>query len=247
MLFFFFFFFGFFFWYFSFNKLLFLAKVVFTGSKTEVALINMIKKLDGGSGFSGQDYLSLRANYPILKAVPFSSEKKRMSTVVKNPFGTGNILFCKGASEIILSLSESFIDETGQVHRIDQTTRSEIDAKIVEYANQALRTIGLAYKLLPDTGASVEEAEISDKDLIFIGIVGIQDPVRPEVPSAVAQCQKAGIRIRMVTGDNIMTARQIAKDCGILSKGGIIMEGPEFRRLTPEQVHLFFHFSLKRT
>jgi P-type Ca2+ transporter type 2C len=107
--------------------------------------------------------------------------------------------------------------------------------------------------------------EAPESDLVFIGIVGIQDPVRPEVPDAVKACQRAGIRVRMVTGDStwrwctalarplrdctgthlgsdwrgwpdVVTARNIARQCGILSKGGIVMEGSEFRRLTPDQV-----------
>ena len=117
---------------------------------------------------------------------------------------------------------------------MNENVRDEISKLINKYATDALRTISMAYIDLPEESLNLEEAP--ENDLIFVGIVGIQDPVRPEVPDAVKACQRAGIRVRMVTGDNVVTARNIAKQCGILSKGGIVMEGSEFRRLTLEQM-----------
>ena len=81
-----------------------------------------------------------------------------------------------------------------------------------------------------------EDAEELESDLTIDAIFGIKDPLRPDVPRAVQQCQEAGITVRMVTGDNIETAKAIASECGILTEGGVAMEGPTFRKLTPAQL-----------
>jgi len=105
-------------------------------------------------------------------------------------------------------------------------------------ANKALRTIGIAYRDLP-SGFDIEgtdeagEPLVESNDLVLIGITGIKDPIRPEVPKAVSKCKTAGIKVRMVTGDNVATARAIAKECGIITTDkSLVMEGSEFAALT---------------
>lgn len=110
------------------------------------------------------------------------------------------------------------------------------------YAIKSLRTIGIVFcdfgywpppraKTYEDDPRGVVFEDVF-KEMVFLGIVGIQDPLRPGVQDAVARCQHAGVFVRMVTGDNVWTAKAIAKECGIYTQGRIILEGPEFRRLS---------------
>ena len=113
---------------------------------------------------------------------------------------------------------------------------------IEEYASESLRCVALAHrpnieKLLDPTKATVEDCEKKlEKEMCFDAICGIMDPLRQDVVEAVAICQRAGIFVRMVTGDNLKTAEAIAKQAGILKEGGISMEGEAFRKLTPAQL-----------
>jgi P-type Ca2+ transporter type 2C len=200
------------------------------GSKTEQALLNFCKLLRG-------DYMRIRAEVQVLQLYPFNSERKRMSTIVRHRDGNQRI-YTKGASEIVLEYCTRYLNKNGDVVPMTDEARDEFAKLIHRYATDALRTIAMAYADLgsDDEVAKMDLTEAPESDLVFIGIVGIQDPVRPEVPDAVKACQRAGIRVRMVTGDNVVTARNIARQCGILSKGGIVMEGSEFRRLTPDQM-----------
>jgi len=116
---------------------------------------------------------------------------------------------------------------------------------VTNYASRSLRTIGLLYRDFenwpPEDVRTIDddesEVDVDDflKDLVFLAIVGIQDPLRDDVIGAVQDCQKAGIIVRMVTGDNVWTARAIAKECGILSSDGLVMEGSDFRALSESQ------------
>jgi P-type Ca2+ transporter type 2C len=107
---------------------------------------------------------------------------------------------------------------------------------ITEMASRGLRTLALTYRDLP-AGTDVASYEQSpDEDLTLVAIVGIKDPVRKEVPDAVRTCQRAGITVRMVTGDNINTAKHIARECGILTEGGVALEGPVFRKMSEDEL-----------
>ncbi|CBX90986.1 hypothetical protein LEMA_P060200.1 [Plenodomus lingam JN3] len=125
-----------------------------------------------------------------------------------------------------------------------ETRRQAITDTINQYANRSLRTIGMLYQDMaqwPPANAELTEGGSVDfgsllKDLTFIGVVGIQDPVRPGVPDAVRKAQRAGVTVRMVTGDNMQTARAIATECLIYTEGGVVMEGPEFRRLPDDEM-----------
>ncbi|KAI3777363.1 hypothetical protein L1987_47163 [Smallanthus sonchifolius] len=169
----------------------------------------------------------------LVKVEPFNSEKKRMAVVLELEGGCFRT-HCKGASEIILGACDKVLNRTGEVVPLDEELNNHLKDVIVLLANEALRTLCLCYKELGN--------EFNSKDLIpfegytLIGIVGIKDPVRPGVKESVAICRSAGITVRMVTGDNINTAKAIARECGILTDDGIAIEGPDFREKTEEEL-----------
>ena len=137
----------------------------------------------------------------------------------------------KGASEIIMELCDELLLVNGNKKKLQNADKQRINVDVInKFAEEGLRTICLAYKDF-DGSASIESAEAIEKNLTCLGIVGIEDPVRDAVPLAIQQCQEAGIFVRMVTGDNIVTAKSIARQCGLLKDGDdyICMEGPEFR------------------
>ena len=172
-----------------------------------------------------------------------------MGAVIRH--GTGYRLFVKGASEIVLEACTSIADITGQVSDINGEPKEFLTATIQTYAQKSLRTIGMIYRDFeswPPAGAetssdpSSADFDMVFRDMVFSGVVGIQDPVRPGVPEAVAKCQFAGVKVRMVTGDNVITAVAIAKECGIVQTGpnddgeDIVMEGPDFRKLSNDEM-----------
>ncbi|KAI9800349.1 MAG: hypothetical protein M1825_004119 [Sarcosagium campestre] len=215
----------------------------FIGSKTETALLTF-----------GREYLGMgavnveRANANVVQFIPFDSGRKCMGSVVKLENGIYR-LYVKGASEIVLGKCRYIIkDPTGEIEttRLTDGQAATLGTVIGSYATKSLRTIGLIYRDFeqwPPKGVRTTEDEARDvifddvfKDMVFLGVVGIQDPLRDGVKEAVRTCQKAGVFVRMVTGDNIMTAKAIAESCGIFTAGGLVMEGPKFRKLSKSQM-----------
>ncbi|GAB1204165.1 hypothetical protein APSETT445_002814 [Aspergillus pseudonomiae] len=216
----------------------------FVGSKTEIALLQLAK-----------DYLHMtdlteeRANAHIEHIFPFDSGRKAMG-VVYRAGPTGYRLLVKGASEVILNTSTRTVT-TGQsfenqivTEPISDGTRQAILNTIDDYAKKSLRTIGIVYtdlvdwptSLDTDGGKGLPDLELLLRDTTWIGAFGIHDPLRPEVPGAIKTCHSAGVQVKMVTGDNINTASAIATSCGIKNGDGIVMEGPEFRKLTEKEM-----------
>ncbi|XP_073522667.1 plasma membrane calcium-transporting ATPase 4 isoform X2 [Phyllobates terribilis] len=200
------------------------------GNKTECALLGFVLDLK-------QDYQAVRNEIPeekLYKVYTFNSVRKSMSTVLSES-GGGFRMYSKGASEIILRKCTKILDQGGEVCPFKTRDRDEMVKKVIEpMACDGLRTICLAYRDFP-AGTEPDwdnEADILS-DLTCIAVVGIEDPVRPEVPEAILKCQRAGITVRMVTGDNINTARAIATKCGILQPGEdfLCLEGKEFNTL----------------
>ena len=144
-------------------------------------------------------------------------------------------LLVKGASEMVLSRCSSVNTDSGPVALVaGEDSHADISRTIVSMARNALRTIGLAHRDFPDLPEGHDNLQNPpEHDLVFDGVVGIIDPLRPEVKEAVTMCQRAGIMVRMVTGDNIETAKAIARECGIYCDGGLALEGPAFREMTP--------------
>nr|XP_029520476.1 plasma membrane calcium-transporting ATPase 3-like isoform X8 [Oncorhynchus nerka] len=199
------------------------------GNKTECALLGFVLDLK-------RDYAPVREQIPeekLYKVYTFNSVRKSMSTVVQLPDGSFR-LYSKGASEILLKKCSSIMAGGGDPRGFRPRDRDEMVKKVIEpMACDGLRTICVAYKDLP----AIPEPDWEDEagivsDLICITVVGIEDPVRPEVPDAIKQCQRAGITVRMVTGDNINTARAIAAKCGIIQPGDdfLCIDGKEFNR-----------------
>ncbi|XP_038876144.1 calcium-transporting ATPase 4, plasma membrane-type-like isoform X2 [Benincasa hispida] len=195
------------------------------GTPTETALLEFGLLLGGAFG-------SLNDEYKIVKMEPFNSNRKKMSVLVALP-GGGFRAFCKGASEIILSMCDKVLSSNGEALPLSDEKRTNISNIIDSFANDALRTLCTAYK---DIEALSAPDKIPDDDFTLIAVVGIKDPVRPGVKEAVQACLAAGITVRMVTGDNINTAKAIAKECGILTEGGLAIEGPEFRNKSQDEM-----------
>ncbi|KRY88151.1 Plasma membrane calcium-transporting ATPase 3 [Trichinella pseudospiralis] len=216
------------------------------GNKTECGLLGFVMAM-------GQSYQRVRDEVPedrLVKVYTFNSVRKSMSTVIeKNDTQGGYRLFSKGASEILLGKCKFILGADGTAQVFRQQDKDEMVRRVIEpMACDGLRTICLAYKDF--VASSPENNQIQYrgqidwddensvvKDLTCIAIVGIQDPVRPEVPDAIKKCQRAGITVRMVTGDNVNTARSIAMQCGIIEPGSdfLILEGREFNARIRDQ------------
>ena len=214
------------------------GRQTFIGSKTETALLQFARD------HLAMDSLTvIRANASVVQQLPFDSKNKYMGVVVKLPSGQYRLLI-KGASEVLLKLCTQAIDiENDTVTELLLEMHEALEARITTYAKDSLRTIGLTYQDFPQwppvgtaSSSNSEEADIDlvlkTSSLTFLGVVGIQDPVCPGVPEAVRKAQHAGVVVRMVTGDNAVTAQAIATECGIYNEGGLIMEGPAFRTLS---------------
>ncbi|XP_071782292.2 plasma membrane calcium-transporting ATPase 3 isoform X2 [Centroberyx gerrardi] len=199
------------------------------GNKTECALLGLVLDLK-------RDYAPIREQIPeekLYKVYTFNSVRKSMSTVVQLPDGSFR-LYSKGASEILLKKCSSVMAAGGEQRGFRPRDKDEMVKKVIEpMACDGLRTICVAYRDLPSNPEPEwdNEADILT-DMVCIAVVGIEDPVRPEVPDAIKKCQRAGITVRMVTGDNINTARAIAAKCGIIQPGDdfLCLEGKEFNR-----------------
>ncbi|PWZ28724.1 Calcium-transporting ATPase 10, plasma membrane-type [Zea mays] len=196
------------------------------GTPTEAAILEFGLSLGG-------DFAAVRKASTLLKVEPFNSARKRMGVVIQLPGGALRA-HCKGASEIVLASCTRYLDERGSAVALDGATADRLRATIDSFANEALRTLCLAYVDVGD-GFSPSE-QIPTDGYTCICVVGIKDPVRPGVKESVAICRSAGITVRMVTGDNINTAKAIARECGILTDGGVAIEGPDFRVKTEEEL-----------
>lgn len=198
------------------------------GNKTECALLQFVLQLK-------KDYQIIRNEVPeekMFKVYTFNSARKSMSTVLKNPDG-GFQMFSKGASEIVLKKCSKILDEMGEVKALKSHERDNLIKDVIEpMASEGLRTICLAFREFDDSPTDWDNENDILSGLTCIAVVGIEDPVRPEVPDAIKQCQSAGITVRMVTGDNINTARAIATKCGILQAGDdfLCLEGKQFNK-----------------
>ncbi|XP_026881675.2 plasma membrane calcium-transporting ATPase 3a isoform X4 [Electrophorus electricus] len=199
------------------------------GNKTECALLGLVLDLK-------RDYQCVREQIPeekLYKVYTFNSVRKSMSTVIQLPDGSFRI-YSKGASEILLKKCWSIMSREGVACPFRPRDRDEMVKKVIEpMACDGLRTICVAYRDLPADPVPPWENEADIiTNLTCITVVGIEDPVRPEVPEAIRKCQRAGITVRMVTGDNINTARAIAAKCGIINAGDdfLCMEGKDFNR-----------------
>lgn len=165
----------------------------------------------------------------VVAQIPFSTERKYMATIVQSPEGSF-MLYVKGAPEMVLGLSsqvEGAID------------RPSIEAELVKYQSQAMRTLGFAYQKLERIEEGIADGKLVAKELMFLGIVAISDPVRVDVPPAIRECLAAGIDVKIVTGDTVATAREVARQIGLWQDGdGVeqIVTGPEVAEMSDEEL-----------
>ncbi|OAQ82585.1 calcium-translocating P-type ATPase, PMCA-type [Purpureocillium lilacinum] len=231
-------------------------KQAFVGTKTETALLDWARRCFGLGPVSVE-----RANSHLHQLFPFNSSLKCMGAVVQMPeqdsvtHSQRYRLFVKGAPEIVLAQCTGALDDvTDHPSRVpfSETQKEDVTRTIVGFASRSLRTLALAYRDFngwppnagegpgPEAEAESTEVGLTDifRDMTWIGVVGIQDPVRQGVPAAIEDCRQASVSVKMVTGDNIETARAIGRECGILAdqhdEQGSVMEGQQFRCLSDE-------------
>lgn len=188
------------------------------GNPTEGALLLWLAR-------RGVDYNDLRAKASTIEELPFSTERKYMATVVRTA-SDDKILYVKGAPEIVFAMCP---DTAG-------VSQNEIDAQLLVYQNQAMRTLGFAYQILNDEDRAFDDGKVVAKRLTFLGIAAISDPVREDVPEAVREVTNAGIKVKIVTGDTPGTAKEIGRQIGLwnddVDGDRNIITGVEFEQLS---------------
>lgn len=193
------------------------------GNPTEGALLLWLSN-------NKQSYQELRSDAIRLAEIPFSTDRKFMATLVKSGVENGKrILYLKGAPEIIMGLCKTMADNH---------TREEFERKLEEYQQKAMRTLGFAYQVV-EGETVIEDGNLVANNLVFVGIMGIEDPIRDDVKDAVEKCLKAGIDVKIVTGDNLATAREIGRQIGIWKESCTdksIIDGRSFARLSKEEL-----------
>lgn len=176
------------------------------GNPTEVALLLW---LNG----QGRNYLSLREDAKVLDQLTFSTERKFMATLVQSPLIGKKVLYVKGAPEIVLSKCKDVFLDGSRVDAVEY--RGMVEKQLLNYQNMAMRTLGFAFKIVDEAETDDCVSLVAKNDLSFLGVVAISDPIRPDVPAAVAKCQSAGIGVKIVTGDTPGTATEIARQIGL--------------------------------
>ncbi|KAJ9548472.1 hypothetical protein OSB04_021015 [Centaurea solstitialis] len=213
------------------------SEVELSGSPTEKAILQWGVKL-------GMNFEAVRSESSIIHAFPFNSEKKRGGVAVKLPDNEVNVHW-KGAAEIVLAACTRYMDDNEQLVALDEAKVEYFKKAIEDMAAGSLRCVAIAYRpckgeTVPTDEDELAQWELPEGDLVLLAIVGLKDPCRPGVREAVELCIKAGVKVRMVTGDNLQTARAIALECGILGSNADatepnLIEGKSFRALTEEQ------------
>lgn len=193
------------------------------GNPTEGALLLWLHK-------QGIDHVTLKESANTLSEIPFSTERKYMATVVTSSVNGKKILYVKGAPEIVYGMCNS---------SSANVSKSEVDNQLQAYQKKAMRTLGFAYQILDDNDKYIESGKVVATGLNFLGIVAISDPIRTDVPAAVTECMKAGIKVKIVTGDTTGTAIEIGRQIGLWSNTDSdkhIITGPEFAKLNDSEL-----------
>ncbi|XP_073127161.1 putative calcium-transporting ATPase 13, plasma membrane-type [Henckelia pumila] len=205
----------------------------FSGSPTEKAILSWAV-LD-----LNMDMEAVKRNCNVLKVEAFNSEKKRSGVLMKKVEGDGSHVHWKGAAEMILAMCSHYYDMKGDIKYLNDLERVKFDQIIQGMAASSLRCIAFAHKqvLEVEHERGDNHPKIQESGLTLLGMVGLKDPCRPGVKKAVEDCQFAGVKVKMITGDNVFTAKAIATECGILrpDQDGIVIEGVEFRGYTDEE------------
>ena len=196
-------------------------KSAFIGDPMEVALVQMALPFTSGT-----------AIYPRLDEIPFDTERMRLCTVHQT--SEGSVLYCKGAPETVLPLCPHMLVD-GEVQPLGALATNRITQAQESMAQLGLRVLAFAYRNL----GSIHDRDRLEEDLVFVGLVGLEDPPRPEVPEALRKCREAGIKVIMVTGDHPRTALAIAREIGLLqSSSPTIITGEQLRRRSVAELQL---------
>ena len=190
------------------------------GNPTEVALLLWLNNRN-------INYLEIRENNDIINQLTFSTERKYMATLVNSESQNSRILYIKGAPEIVMGRCN-----------LDSSEISANNEKLARYQSRAMRTLGLAYKIIPENGKTDCKELVDEGGMTFLGIFAISDPIRPDVPEAVHKCQSAGVGIKIVTGDTPGTATEIARQIGLWTDNDNEtnrITGAEFEKLSDEE------------
>lgn len=201
-------------------------KIQVLGNPTEGALLLWLNE-------NKKDYLSVRENSSIIAQLTFSTERKFMATLVKSKVLDKYVLYVKGAPEIVMN----FCNDGGKFN--SDISQEEYFQKLAQYQSQTMRTIGFAYKVF-DTEISVfQNGQLTETGLTFMGVVAISDPIRTDVPNAIKECLKAGIQVKIITGDTPGTAKEIARQIGlwdVSSTDENHISGTEFASLSDQEL-----------
>ncbi|XP_057965585.1 calcium-transporting ATPase 12, plasma membrane-type isoform X2 [Malania oleifera] len=214
------------------------SKLEFSGSPTEKAILSWaVLEL-------GMDVENLKQSYTILHVETFNSEKRRSGVLLRVKAKNSIHVHWKGAAEMVLAMCCSYYESDGKIKIMDEDKRVQIEKVIQGMAASSLRCIAFAHKEILEKREMECNKEgltnqlLEEDGLTLLGIIGLKDPCRRGVKEAVDTCREAGVQIKMITGDNIFTAKAIATECGILGpdqNGSIVVEGVEFRNYTHEE------------
>ncbi|MGC9316608.1 MAG: cation-translocating P-type ATPase [Armatimonadota bacterium] len=195
-----------------------------TGDPTEGALLPLAHKL-------GVNESEVQERLPRVQEIAFDSERKRMTTL--HDAGEAVFVATKGAAEVVVDRCSSMLRDD-EVVELSSDAAQQITTAAADMADDALRVLALAYREIDRVPQPLEADEI-ERDLVFVGLVGMIDPPRPEVAPAIARCREAGVRVKMVTGDHRATATAIARDIGLLD-GGRVVNGNELDDMSDEEL-----------
>ncbi len=196
------------------------GKYKILGNPTEGALKVLSKK---------GNFNDPRNNFSFIEELPFDSERKKMSMIFKNNLNNKTEAYVKGAPDFLLKVCDKIIED-GQIRKLSDNDRKKILSVNENLAGKALRVLAFAYK---ETSESCDySVEAVEKNLVFVGLVGMIDPPREEVKDAIKKCREAGIKVTIITGDHAITTKAIAIDVGLFNEGDIVLTGEDIDKMT---------------
>ncbi len=196
------------------------------GDPTEGSLIVLGKK-----GKLEDD--NLDKNFSLIEELPFDSDRKRMSVIFENKINKKTEAYIKGAPDLLLKVCDRIV-ENGKVRKLTEKDRKQILKMNETFASQALRVLALAYNEI--SGSKKYSIDNVESNLIFAGLVGMIDPPRDEVKQAILQCEEAGIRVMVITGDHAITTKAVAKKIGLFKKGDIVLTGADVEKMSDSEL-----------